>query len=839
MKNSILTLFISLMLVISLFGADYVSANSNDEVIVYADLLKKLDVVDMSNVVSGKISRMDFLKAVLKMMKNDAVIYESVDEMPFNDVDRDSSDAGYPAMACKLGFISKSDKFRPNDSITFNEAVKILSGFLGYTELAEFKGGYPIGYFTVAKQAGILENVNDDYGDALSAVQFERLLVNTLEAEPLRIKSISDSGGTVVNNNSGKTVMNIYFDMYKTSGIVSSDEMTSLLSDENIGRGRIEIDGVQYNSCDSGAGKMLGFKSDVYYKKSNTNAVGDIVYIFAPEDYNNIYTVDYTSFDADSDKDGFNYFKDLKSENIRIDANASYVYNGKLSSRGSVKLYPDVGNVLLIDNDLDNSVDVVKIYDYKTLCVKQVLSYGKKIYGRNGDIIVPDEDDDSLTTIIKNNSEIGYSDIKTDDILSYYETDVDGKSFCHIIVSDKKINNTVTATDDEFVWIGGGKYRYDDSVKELLKPGKIQTLGIDAFGRVFTVYSNDEYVYGYLRGVAKKSLDDIIVRIFTENGNWVTLDVNNYVKSNGARYSKEQFYDKFCSNDAQMIRYKVNEDGNLIVADTAIDIQRWSDEEKAAIDADKFRCSLTAQNLCYRGGTKSLENEIFPSSKTKIFCIPSDNASEDKYEIIGALSEIVGNDASLKSVSAYDMDMLGCPAAMTVEFNGVSRKYSDVFIFTNMLEVLNDDNDSAYALAGGYRGYNVELAVKDVSVLKGKNPQKGDVFSLSFSKNGEIINLNPLLKYGENTEPLLIGEKYDKNGYAFGTVSEIDMKNARIAVDLGSNGINIYDVSPAKVYICRSDTDKIENGSYEDIAVGNKVFMRINYLRCIEVVIYD
>lgn len=46
--------------------------------------------------------------------------------------------------------------FRPSDSVSYQEAVKVLVCLLGYDSMAQSKGGYPMGYLTVGGEIGLL-----------------------------------------------------------------------------------------------------------------------------------------------------------------------------------------------------------------------------------------------------------------------------------------------------------------------------------------------------------------------------------------------------------------------------------------------------------------------------------------------------------------------------------------------------------------------------------------------------------------------------------------------------------------------------------------------------------
>ena len=55
---------------------------------------------------------------------------------------------------------AKGDEFNPDDSIHSEEFVKMIICLLGYKELAEQRGGNPVGYLISASQIGVTKGVS-------------------------------------------------------------------------------------------------------------------------------------------------------------------------------------------------------------------------------------------------------------------------------------------------------------------------------------------------------------------------------------------------------------------------------------------------------------------------------------------------------------------------------------------------------------------------------------------------------------------------------------------------------------------------------------------------------
>ena len=69
--------------------------------------------------------------------------------------------SGYVKHAKGLGIIAGYNdvEFGPEDNVTYEQAIKLIVAALGYTYMAEDKGGYPSGYMMVAADLKITNKV--------------------------------------------------------------------------------------------------------------------------------------------------------------------------------------------------------------------------------------------------------------------------------------------------------------------------------------------------------------------------------------------------------------------------------------------------------------------------------------------------------------------------------------------------------------------------------------------------------------------------------------------------------------------------------------------------------
>ncbi len=85
----------------------------------------------------------------------------SNDNKFFNDVPQNHWAIKYINSAKTVGIIDdENGNFKPEDEITYNEIIKMLVTMLGYSPMADARGGYPNGYVMTATQLGLTESLS-------------------------------------------------------------------------------------------------------------------------------------------------------------------------------------------------------------------------------------------------------------------------------------------------------------------------------------------------------------------------------------------------------------------------------------------------------------------------------------------------------------------------------------------------------------------------------------------------------------------------------------------------------------------------------------------------------
>ena len=114
-------------------------------------LLNALEIVDWNEgELNQSVLRGEFSKLACKIGGYEQTVDESV---IFSDVANDNEYAGYIKTLVNIGAVTGdvNGMFLPDGEITLLESTAILVKILGYSIQAEARGGWPNGYYSIAK----------------------------------------------------------------------------------------------------------------------------------------------------------------------------------------------------------------------------------------------------------------------------------------------------------------------------------------------------------------------------------------------------------------------------------------------------------------------------------------------------------------------------------------------------------------------------------------------------------------------------------------------------------------------------------------------------------------
>ena len=351
--------------------------------------------------------------------------------------------------------------FRPDDTVTGEQAVKILVCALGYEPKAQDKGGFPSGYTAVATEIGLLKGVKLISGDTpITRRQIAILTYNALDAELMEQKVYGRNAYTAVSED--KTALTEYQKTEKKRGTVTAVYGSSL-DGEELREGEIMIDGERYKTALDTEG-YLGQYVEYYVTIEKDRDERTVIAMFSLLDSSNRTEIDFEDVDtvrvSDSldievqyfDKDG------TKSKTLRM-TKPTVMYNGKAeefadaeAAQAFLDSHMKDGRLCYLKNDKKGQSDVLFVENYEAYVVSRVDAENKKIVynvysvGKTDTKSLDLSDGDTAKREVlvydENGTPLEFSDLARNDVIMVYASS--DRSLYKIYRSQEKVTGKIT-----------------------------------------------------------------------------------------------------------------------------------------------------------------------------------------------------------------------------------------------------------------------------------------------------------------------------------------------------------------------------------------------------------
>ena len=251
MKNRLLTVLLSAILIIGSFPTAFSSENADIKT-------KEMDFLEnvggFSNVkISPKslVTRGEFASILANICKinsfqsqnsdcnseifgadnNDTLIIEENSGLKFEDVDTTYPYHNEILAVTTRGYMNGvSEKFfAPEFGITLLNASKVMLDILGYEPYARLYGGYPAGYQALASEMGLTDEISKDFNDTINQQELAKIIYNALDVNMLKLTAVG-GGSASFEPKDGETFMTEVLKLEKYSGVVTDNGITSFYS---------------------------------------------------------------------------------------------------------------------------------------------------------------------------------------------------------------------------------------------------------------------------------------------------------------------------------------------------------------------------------------------------------------------------------------------------------------------------------------------------------------------------------------------------------------------------------------------------------------------------------
>lgn len=802
-------------------------------------LLSAFGIINGTELENGadEVKRNEFAKYITAINGIDAdTLAAETASLPFTDVKSDDKYYKFIYSVYTAGYMNgtSANTFSPDESVTQMQAAKAILKAFGYDIMAERRGGYPNGYAAAAAEIGIFSGLSDE--KAITAEETAKLLVKALNTDLLQYESFGEN--ISMKTKKGETLLTERLKIHKDKGIVEADYYSGLFSAKSgLSRGYIKIaDKLCICSAETADG-MLGRNVEFYFREDDDDDT--VVYIETIDECTAIDAEDIVTADISE----IVYTENDKKKTKNIPTNALFIYNGKYAQPTQEKLNPKQGIVELIDNNDDGITDIVKVTEYKTVVADSASAATNILYGKGGEKISLSADDCDVT-YLKNGAGSSVSQIKEWNVLSCVFSSGEGKNFKKIYISDKKYTGTIEGIAEDNVTVNKNTVPIHDFALNEVYVGFEGTLYADVFGKIAAADGARDDVYGYVTKTAISPLDEAEMRIFTENGRWVTLKLKSRLKFNGDGKTAKAVYEKVSPNT--LVRYSVNGERLIYELNTAKTYERNSSEESEAIALDKFRLAYEGNSLQYRNTFNGFGENMGIAGDAKIFNVPavSEDYDEADFSVTGYSALVADGKYNVK---AYDADEnLIADVCVVTDVNESkidnAAGVRDVMLVKKVTDGVNDEGDNVYIIYGMYKSNDYMLYTKDLSVVNKLEsvPQGGDVIQINLNDDGYIEDINPVYSAKNGAEQKFISAAVYKDCTFFaGEVLGNNISEGKCSISY-SDGTSFLGRTGTvrRVYIYDPEKKIMKRGSLSDVSKGDYIFGGMRYQQISEIIIF-
>lgn len=704
----------------------------------------------------------------------------------FSDVGADTDYADAIMYAVSTGVAAQGESFFPEREVTAAEFMKMVDTALGYTDMADAMGGWPSGYMAVSKRLGMFGGAALGANDKISYAQLEKILSGILMSG-----YVTWTGADNIKISSDENVLYKVFDVYKASGRMTANAVTSLNTPEGAGENTVKIEGDSF-AVDAALypelARRIGQELNLWVRE---NDVGDDEVICYEEMSSNrvteIYSEDFKKLLAGK----LEYESSGSRKTIKIPASANVIYNGKAYTES-------------IPEDIFNGRwgKISVIYDGSTPHTVVATAYDNYFAGKI------DKDDFAVYDNTANNRGISFKDESDDEIseYAYFETNAGRKisfsditensvlsvaqngDYYEVIVTTESVSGTVKSrsTDGngkpELV-VDSNRYRMSPELSASriaeITVGNTYTFYLDAGGRiaagVLTSSLGREMNWVYLIDIKKADDEEgekLYFKILTPSGEVTRVKNAERLKIDGVLYKDaddklDYIKSMFDTADAsavksQVMRLAVNDDGEVSSIDTAAQ----NPEENKSDSVNKI-CDDT-KNRIYKSGAKTFGTDFAMSAGTVIFNVPlgtEQSADKGQNSQYGAVSTAIWTNDEEYNVSAYNTDRYSRVADVVVTAGESVVPVTDqeyVTVITKLTKTLDEDDEMTIRLEGLQNNSEINLLLTGAEIAKidentfvtaaetiGTQPKtidlaRGDVIRYALDKDNKISQIQLL-----------------------------------------------------------------------------------------------
>ncbi|MBE7014913.1 MAG: S-layer homology domain-containing protein [Ruminococcaceae bacterium] len=749
--KKILTLILALSILFSMSIMPQAIADTKDEIATdfSAELLYTLGIVDeeIKDILLSdeNITRAQFAQAVFEVAK-----LTGGADGEFNDVKKGSkfSDAIFAVSQSKFMKGDGNGNFNPDLFITDLDAMITILRVLGYEEYSYYNGGYPNGYYMSVRSTKLLDGIKGGITNVnITGKKLAILLKNMIDEHVCQITKIS-ADGSYEKELSAKPFVEIYYNIGKAEGIVTGNTRTTLTSKKETGG--IIIEGRLFSAGDIYCDDFIGINCYAYYN------VDDNSLIYMNKNDRNIITIIPAGDIVDVRGSSIIYeVSETKNDTITFPANANIIYNGAHLSHysESVILNMASGEVKLIDNNCDRTIDVVSILSYETCIIDRVNSKDEVITFKYGAGTVSKDDMKNVPIL----DETGKTDMTW--LHEWDALDIlrDDEGNITAIYAKGKVERKAAAmilkeSDGDYIMFDDGTTSpIQKHAKDRFKNLELNTkcaFSFDMFGNVaaYTIDELSTICVIVAVGEAGQPEPDLYLKYYNENEGLTQTVLKGNIRINGVlkktTVADDYVYIKntLSGLKGELVEIDINDSGR--VAQINVMEKVYDPGSSVHVYLNRTTCAVVP----------SADIQYFVKKTAKAYYVPKDltGITEDDFTVRDATA-IGETDIAVvlyKKFGSQDKDI---DAVKVVRSGGgVSSmgSYDNPMLVSKKTEFYNEEDGMVYTkLIYWHGGVEKTALVEDASAVA--SIDEGDVAWIDI-EDGKVMGLTKYFDYSVN-----------------------------------------------------------------------------------------
>lgn len=753
----------------------------------------------------------------------------------FNDVSPGSQYANGILALQEWGMVSgEGGRYRPTDGISYAEFVTVLVRLLQFGPVAEIYGGYPNGYVREAGNLKLNRNTNAVSSESLTVGEGAQILYNAVQVRMYDTE---------------KTPLKAFLDIDMAEGRVTKDSKTGISEPDGVGDGRIMIGDTVYLTDMENTERYLGKKVTLFY--TDENGSERLVHIEEDGKYKEMSLTAADILPEKSDRRTLVYENNDREYRLKISPAADIIYNGKAyPDLPAEELYPECGDIRLLDSDNDNVYDVLFITKYDVFWVLNAVEYSKTVYNKfSGEGFLSEikfESDAQVDYFDAYGEEMSFSDISTNSIVMVAASKTGANRYYRVVIPDNVKKSRIESIEEDCIILDGEEYDKSAAFKMAEAAGQLPALDMsveyyiyfDIYGEAVLydkVYEGNRY--GYLkRAYTDEETEKTYVKVFTEDTGWQKYELREKVKFNNEEYSDSAAAEHI--KKGTMIRYQTDSKGRIKQMETAVKTSQTDKELAGYISRDEFRCAQV-NNLKYYSMNKSFDNSYFTEEDVKVFLIPTAEGAADEDFRCTDMSYFVSE--TRYTADVYDMDEFMFSSLIVIEYDSDSPAtltsslgHDDYCMMVNKVMEIYVDDEVVSCVKGVTKGQEWSYTAAKAGVFS--KLKRGDVIRTKYDDAGKINHYITVHSVGDE-DKLSNAPEINNSVYLYGEVLAVDYENNRIRINQGTN-LTITTANSPYITVYEMKDNEVRNGTLSDIRRGDYAVFRMRTSVPFEIFVY-